>query len=143
MELPTFDELKAQDAEDLQPVFKELALLLAIKEIGRERGLRLDQQIDFWTPWGEPPESEEKEAHQDLVWIHKVLPPNDKFDSVKAKDGYYTKLRLKKKDEFWLEYDPSQDQARKHAKRYSNGRRTSQKKKLPVKPPSRKLTFLP
>ena len=97
------EEIVTQIKKTSQSVFTELAILIALKKIGEKKGLTLLQQSDFHTPWGKFPDSEEEEAHQDLVWIHKVLPPNDKFDLVKAQEGFYKKLRSKLLEEFWLE----------------------------------------
>ena len=83
------EEIVTQIKKTSQSVFTELAILIALKKIGEKKGLTLLQQSDFHTPWGKVPDSEEEEAHQDLVWIHKVLPPNDKFDLVKAQEGFY------------------------------------------------------
>ena len=96
------EEIVAQIKRTSQSVFTELSILIALKKIGEKKGLTLLQQSDFHTPWGMSPESEEEEAHQDLVWIHKVLPPNDKFDLVKAQEGFYKNLRSKLLEEFWL-----------------------------------------
>ena len=96
------EEIVTQIKKTSQSVFKELAILIALKKIGEKKGLTLLQQIDFHTPWGKVPDSEEEEAHQDLVWIHKVLPPNDKFNLVKAQEGFYKNLRSKLLEEFWL-----------------------------------------
>ena len=95
------EEIVSQIKKTSQSVFIELAILIALKKIGEKKGLTLFQKSDFHTPWGKVPDSEEEEAHQDLVWIHKVLPPNDKFDSVKAQEGIYKKLRSKLLEEFW------------------------------------------
>ena len=97
------EEIVTQIKKTSQSVFTELAILIALKKIGEKKGLTLLQQSDFHTPWGKVPDSEEEEAHQDLVWIHKVLPPNDKFDLVKAQEGFYKNLRSKVLEEFWLD----------------------------------------
>lgn len=97
------EEIVTQIKKTSQSVFTELAILIALKKIGEKKGLTLLQQSDFHTPWGKVPDSEEEEAHQDLVWIHKVLPPNDKFDLVKAQEGFYKNLRSKLLEEFWLD----------------------------------------
>ena len=96
------EEIVTQIKKTSQSVFTELAILIALKKIGEKKGLTLLQQSDFHTPWGKVPDSEEEKAHQDLVWIHKVLPPNDKFDLVKAQEGFYKNLRSKLLEEFWL-----------------------------------------
>ena len=97
------EEIVTQIKKTSQSVFTELAILIALKKIGEKKGLTLLQQSDFHTPWGKVPDSEEEEAHQDLVWIHKVLPPNDKFDLVKAQEGFYKNLRSKLLEEFWFD----------------------------------------
>ncbi len=128
------EEIVTQIKKTSQSVFTELAILIALKKIGEKKGLTLLQQSDFHTPWGKVPDSEEEEAHQDLVWIHKVLPPNDKFDLVKAQEGFYKNLRSKLLEEFWL--NPQFE-------KFST-RRTSQAIKSPVfnsrkvKPPIRR-----
>ena len=104
------EEIVTQIKKTSQSVFTELAILIALKKIGEKKGLTLLQQSDFHTPWGKVPDSEEEEAHQDLVWIHKVLPPNDKFDLVKAQEGFYKNLRSKLLEEFWLNpYEVSEE----------------------------------
>ena len=128
------EEIVTQIKKTSQSVFTELAILIALKKIGEKKGLTLLQQSDFHTPWGKVPDSEEEEAHQDLVWIHKVLPPNDKFDLVKAQEGFYKKLRSKLLEEFWL--NPQFEK--------NSSRRISQKINSPlfksrnVKPPIRR-----
>ena len=101
--MESFEEIVTQIKKTSQSVFTELAILIALKKIGEKKGLTLLQQSDFHTPWGKVPDSEEEEAHQDLVWIHKVLPPNDKFDLVKAQEGFYKNLRSKLLEEFWFD----------------------------------------
>ena len=96
------EEIVTQIKKTSQSVFTELAILIALKKIGEKKGLTLLQQSDFHTPWGKVPYSQEEEAHQDLVWIHKVLPPNDKFDLIKAQEGFYKKLRSSLLEGFWL-----------------------------------------
>ena len=96
------EEINIQFEKIFKPLFTELAVLIALKKIGESKGLTLYQQIDFSIPWGNAPQSEEAEAHQNLVWIHKVLPPNDKFDLVKAQEGFYKNLRSKLLEAFWL-----------------------------------------
>ena len=71
------EEIVTQIKKTSQSVFTELAILIALKKIGEKKGLTLLQQSDFHTPWGKVPDSEEEKAHQDLVWIHKVLPANN------------------------------------------------------------------
>ena len=100
--MESFDEIVTQIKTTYLSVFTELTILIALKQVGEKKGLTLLQQSDFHTPWGKVPDSEEEEAHQDLVWIHKVLPPNDKFDLVKAQEGFYKNLRSKLLEEFWL-----------------------------------------
>jgi len=55
----------------------ELAVTCAVSIIGIRRGLTPKQQSIFNAPWLKVPESEEEQFHQDLVWIHKVLPPTE------------------------------------------------------------------
>ena len=73
----------------------ELAVTCAVFIAGLQHGLNPLQKSDFFTPWGKAPESEEEQFHQDLVWVYKVLPPNDKFNPDLAAKGVYKKLRLK------------------------------------------------
>ena len=94
-----------------------ILVLYALNEVAKNEGLTLHQRSDFHTPWGAAPTSKEEEAFQDLVWIHKVLPPNEKFDPEKAKRGYYRDLKVKVLDEFWSKYDPEQEKEI-HQKRF-------------------------
>ena len=98
------EEINIQFEKTFKPLFTELAVLIALKKIGERKGLTLSQQIDFSIPWGNAPQSEEEEAHQNLVWIHKVLPPNDKFDVEKARNGFYKKFRSDLLEEFWSKH---------------------------------------
>ena len=108
-------EIVAQIKRTSQSVFKELAILIALKKLGEKKGLTLLQQSDFHTPWGKAPESEEEQFHQDLVWVYKVLPPNDKFNPDLAAKGVYKKMRLKVLADFWENYDPEhQSERRQH-----------------------------
>ena len=84
----------------------ELALICASSVLGIRAGLTPNQQSLFNTPWVKAPESEEEQFHQDLVWVYKVLPPNDKFNPDLAAKGVYKKLRLKALADFWSNYDP-------------------------------------
>ncbi len=79
----------------------ELAVTCASSVLGIRAGLTPNQQSLFNTPWGKAPESEEEQFHQDLVWIYKVLPPNDKFNPELAEKGVYKKMRLKVLADFW------------------------------------------
>ncbi len=106
---PSFEQVKAQVDQECAPLFEKLLLLIVCKTLGNQQGYTLHQQSDFNTPWGKAPGSKEEEAFQDLVWIHKVLPPHDKFNPELAAKGYYTKLKCQKLDEFWSEYDSEQD----------------------------------
>ena len=84
----------------------ELALICATSILGIRGGFTPVQQSRFNTPWVKSPESEEEQFHQDLVWVYKVLPPNDKFNQLLASKGTYKKLRLKVLADFWSNYDP-------------------------------------
>ena len=86
----------------------ELALICATSILGIRGGFTPDQQSRFNTPWVKAPESEEEQFHQDLVWVYKVLPPNDKFNPYLAEKGHYTRLKHQVLDEFWSNYDPEQ-----------------------------------
>ena len=127
------EEIVTQIKKTSQSVFKELAILIALKKIGEKKGLTLLQQSDFHTPWGKVPDSEEEEAHQDLVWIHKVLPPNDKFDLVKAHEGFYKKLRSKLLEEFWLDPQFEKFSSRKTSKAIKSPVFNSRKVKPPIR----------
>ena len=82
------EEIVTQIKKTSKSVFTELAILIALKKIGEKKGLTLLQQSDFHTPWRKVPDSEEEEAHQDLMWIYVFLLPNDKFDLFKAKMAF-------------------------------------------------------
>ena len=88
----------------------ELALICASSVLGIRRGLAPNQQSLFNTPWGKAPESEEEQFHQDLVWVYKVLPPNDRFSPELAAKGTYKKLRLKALADFWTPIYEKADQ---------------------------------
>jgi hypothetical protein len=93
----------------------ELAVTCAVSFLGIRRGLTPIQQSRFNTPWVKAPESQEEQFHQDLVWVYKVLPPNDKFNTALAGKGVYKKMRLKALDDFWSNYDPEhKTEKRKH-----------------------------
>ena len=134
MYLPDFEELKAQVDELSEPALKELAILIAFKQLGVEKGLTLHQISGFHTPWGLAAESEEEECFQDLVWIHKVLPPNEKFNPDKAKEGYYRVLKTKLLNDFWEKYDPELDE-HTHSQRHV---RPLQRQKIQLKQPTRR-----
>ena len=87
-----------------------LALECAVTITGIRGGLNPIQQSDFWSPMGKFPESEEERFFQDLVFIHRVLPLNDRFSPALAGRGYYTKLKHQVLDEFWENYDPEHKQ---------------------------------
>ena len=123
------DPLKTKLDALLREEQVELALMCATIILGIRRGIGPCGVSDFNTPWGKAPESKEEEAHQDLVWIHKVLPPNDQFDPEKAKRGFYTKMRWKRQDEFWSEYDPDQ-KTQRHIPKIFNPRPTPKPKTL-------------
>ena len=93
----------------------ELAVTCAVFIVGLRKSLNPFQQSDFFTPWVKAPESEEEQFHQDLVWVYKVLPPNDKFNPDLAFKGVYKELRLKAVDDCWSNYDPEhKTEKRKH-----------------------------
>ena len=132
--MDSYEEIKAQVEKDIEHVYKECLLLCVIHELGREKNLTLHQQSDFFTPWGNRPKSEEEEIHQDLVWIHKVLPPNDKFNPTKAKEGFYKALKVQLLDEFWEKHVPQ----RKNWKNYVRREKKQKHIKIQVKPPTRR-----
>ena len=117
----------------------ELAVTCAVSILGIRRGLTPKQQSIFNTPWSKAPASEEEQFHQDLVWVYKVLPPNDKFNPELAGKGVYKKLRLKAIADFWSNYDPEQDKEIRVRQSYTNGKFPTKKeifKKIQVKPPT-------
>ena len=105
----------------------ELAVTCASSVLGIRAGLTPNQQSLFNTPWGKAPESEEEQFHQDLVWVYKVLPPNDKFNPKLADKGVYKKLRLKALADFWSNYDPEQQEQKPYMRHIPNN-----KKRLPT-----------
>ena len=105
----------------------ELAVTCASSVLGIRRDLNPIQQSLFNTPWVKAPESEEEQFHQDLVWVYKVLPPNDKFNPDLAAKGVYKKLRLKALDDFWSNYDPEHQEQKPYVRHIPNN-----KKRLPT-----------
>ena len=103
------DPLKTKLDALLREEQVELALMCATIILGIRRGIGPCGLSDFNTPWGKAPESKEEEAFQDLVWIHKVLPPHATFDPVKAKQGFYSRMRWKRQDEFYSSYVPEEE----------------------------------
>ena len=97
----------------------ELAVTCAASVLGIRRGLNPIQQSDFWSPMGKIAETQEEVFFQDLVHIHRVLPPNDSYSPFLAARGYYTKLKHRVLDEFWSNYDPEQDKEIKFKKTYT------------------------
>ena len=67
------EEIIIQFEKTFKPLFTELAVLIALKKTGESKELAFSQQIHFSIPWGNAPQSEEEEAHQNLVWIHEGL----------------------------------------------------------------------
>ena len=67
---------------DLKKLLREeqvhLALECAFAITGIKRGLNPMQQSDFWSPMGKIAKSQEEVFFQDLVHIHRALPPHDK-----------------------------------------------------------------
>jgi len=132
--MDSYEEINAQVEKDIELVYKECLLLCLIHELGRKKNLTLYQQSDFFTPWGNRPQSEEEEIHQDLVWIHKVLPPNDKFNPAKAKEGFYKVLKVQFLNEFWEKHEPKREDWRNYARRDKN----QKQRKIQVTPPTRR-----
>ena len=112
----------------------ELAVTCASSVLGIRAGLTPNQQSLFNTPWVKAPESEEEQFHQDLVWVYKVLPPNDKFNQLLAAKGTYKKLRLKVLADFWSNYDPDQQEQRPYLRHMPS--KNNIPKKLAIKPPT-------
>ena len=98
----------------------ELVAICATSILGIRKGLNPIQQSGFNTPWGKAPESEEEQFHQDLVWIHKVLPPTDKFNPDLAAKGVYKKMKLKYLADFWSNYEAEQQEKRPYVRHIPN-----------------------
>ena len=92
----------------------ELAVTCAVFIVGLRKSLNPFQQSDFFTPWGKAPESEEERFFQDLVWIHRVLPPHETFDPVKAKVGYYSKFKKQVLADFWENFEETEEKKERH-----------------------------
>ena len=112
----------------------ELAVTCASSVLGIRAGLTPNQQSLFNTPWVKAPESEEEQFHQDLVWVYKVLPPNDKFNTALAGKGVYKKMRLKALDDFWSNYDPEQPEQKPYIRHIP--KKNNNQNKLVIKPPT-------
>ena len=112
----------------------ELVVTCASSVLGIRAGLTPNQQSLFNTPWGKAPESEEEQFHQDLVWIYKVLPPNDRFNPKLAEQGVYKKMRLKVLADFWKPIYEKADQEEQGLNLQKTYKRhiPNNKKKLPV-----------
>ena len=113
------DPLKQKLNSLLRKEQEELVLECAFIITGIRRGFNPIQQKDFWSPMDKIAESQEEVYFQDLVHIHRVLPPHDKFNPFLAERGYYTKLKHRVLDEFWSNYDPEQDKQIKFKKSYT------------------------
>ena len=119
----------------------ELVAICATSILGIRAGLTPNQQSLFNTPWGKAPESEEEQFHQDLVWIYKVLPPNDKFNPDLAAKGIYKKLRLKVLADYWSPIYEKADKEQQEPELQKTYKRHIPKKnnipkKLVIKPPT-------
>ena len=119
----------------------ELVAICATSILGIRKGLNPIQQSGFNTPWGKAPESEEEQFHQDLVWVYKVLPPNDKFNPELACKGVYKKLKLKALADFWKPIYEKADQEEQGIRLQKTYKRYIPKKnniphKLVIKPPT-------
>ena len=112
----------------------ELVAICATSILGIRAGLTPVQQSLFNTPWGKAPESEEEQFHQDLVWVYKVLPPNDKFNAALASKGVYKKMRLKVLADFWSNYDPEQPEQKPYIRHIP--KKNNNQNKLVIKPPT-------
>ena len=112
----------------------ELAVTCASSVLGIRAGLTPNQQSLFNTPWVKVPESEEEQFHQDLVWVYKVLPPNDKFNTALASKGVYKKMRLKVLADFWSNYDPEQPEQKPYIRHIP--KKNNKQNKLVIKPPT-------
>ena len=124
---------------DLKKLLRKEQVMLALEcatvVTGIRRGLNPIQQKDFWSPMDKIAESQEEVFFQDLVHIHRVLPPNDTFNPYLAEKGYYTKLKHRVLKEFWDNYDPEQ-KTQRHIPKVM----TAYKKKVFLKPKARRLT---
>ena len=119
----------------------ELVAICATSILGIRKGLNPIQQSGFNTPWGEAPNSEEEQFHQDLVWIHKVLPPTDRFNPDLAEKGVYKKMKLKYLADFWSPIYKKADQEEQGLRLQKTYKRHIPKKnnisqKLVIKPPT-------
>ena len=119
----------------------ELAVTCASSVLGIRRDLNPIQQSLFNTPCVKAPESEEEQFHQDLVWVYKVLPPNDKFNPELACKGVYKKLKLKALADFWKPIYEKADQEEQGIRLQKTYKRYIPKKnniphKLVIKPPT-------
>ena len=116
---------------DLKKLLREEQVMLALEcatvVTGIRRGVNPIQQKDFWSPMGKIAESQEEVFFQDLVHIHRVLPPNDKFNPYLAEKGYYTKLKHRVLKEFWDNYDPEKQEQKPYTRHIPNN-----KKRLPI-----------
>ena len=112
----------------------ELAVTCAVSILGIRAGLTPIQQSRFNTPWVKAPESQEEQFHQDLVWVYKVLPPNDKFNTALASKGVYKKMRLKALADFWSNYDPEQPEQKPYIRHIP--KKNNKQNKLVIKPPT-------
>ena len=108
----------------------------AVSIIGFRRGMTPGQQIDFWNPWQVELKSDEEKAWQDCVWIYHVLPPHDEFNPDLAKDRYYSRLKIQALEKIWGNDAPIKE-VKRHRPRANY---SYQRKKLFVKPTSRKFT---
>ena len=103
----------------------ELAVTCAESILGIRRGLNPIQQSGFNTPWREAPDSEEEQFHQDLVWIHKVLPFTDRFNPDLAEKGVYKKMKLKYLADFWSPiYEKADQEQKPHIRHIPNNKKT-------------------
>ena len=92
----------------------ELALTCAVCIDGLRKGFNPIQQSDFWSPMGKIAESQEEVYFQDLVHIHRVLPPNDTFNVFLAETGYYTKLKHRVLADFWENFEETEEKKKRH-----------------------------
>ena len=115
----------------------ELAVTCAVSILGIRAGLTPIQQSGFNTPWVKAPESQEEQFHQDLLWVYRVLPPNDKFNPDLAVKGVYKKMRLKALDNFWSNYDPEHHELqRQQTYKRHIPKKNNISQKLVIKPPT-------
>ena len=90
-----FNPILAFDSELVKNRFKELAIIVALKEVAKQNNLSLKQQVEIFSPahWNEPPgqnldkefEAFKRCGSQGFISI------TEKFDNELGNKGWYTK----------------------------------------------------